>query len=254
MDNTILKHINSSSSFCLATLVNVRGSAPQNQGAKVIVFEDGSFEGTVGGGKIESYVVNYSLDFLKKNKLNNSFETWNLQRDIGMTCGGEVSFYFETYNRKQWNIVIFGAGHVSQSLTRVLSNLDCRITVVDCRQEWLEKLPSLNNINAVCIENMSDYVQEISQDSFIVVMTKGHSSDLPILTKILNLSYDFPYLGVIGSLSKRRSLEKGLKENKVDRNDFICPVGHAIGDNTPAEISISITSQLLEKKEQFLKC
>jgi xanthine dehydrogenase accessory factor len=253
MIDQIYKYINSSTKFCVATLVNVSGSAPQNQGAKIIVLEDGKFEGTVGGGKVEAHVLSYAKELLKSETKTTTFETWNLQTEIGMTCGGKVSFFFETFNHASWDIVIFGAGHVCQQLVRTLSNLKCNIRVVDNRVEWLEKLPKLENVESIYKETMSDFVDELSKNSFTVVMTQGHSSDLPILSRILKLKSKLPYLGVIGSKSKRNSLEKGLRENDIQEFDFICPMGLPIGNNSPEEISISITAQLLEIKDKFFE-
>ena len=54
-----------------------------------------------------------------------------------MTCGGEVTFLFEGHHAVGWNIVVFGAGHVGQALTRALLPLPCRVAVIDHRAEWV---------------------------------------------------------------------------------------------------------------------
>ena len=65
---------------------------------------------------------------------------WNLQRDVGMTCGGVVKLFFETYNHSQWQIAIFGAGHVAAAVVHCLLPLECRVTCIDPREEWLDRL------------------------------------------------------------------------------------------------------------------
>ena len=255
MINQISKYLDSNTTFAVATLVNVRGSAPQDQGAKIIVFPDGSMEGTIGGGKIESHVIEYCKSLLIGDEVKQTFfETWNLQKDIGMTCGGEVSIFFELFNKCPWNVVIFGAGHVSQSLVKVLANLKCNLTVVDNRKEWLSKIDqSSGSINVVHLDEMSSYVKDIEENSFIIIITMGHSTDLPILKEILIKDKAYPYLGVIGSKSKRNTIEKELEKNNINNNDFLCPIGLSIGDNSPSEIAMSIGSQILEYKDKYFK-
>jgi xanthine dehydrogenase accessory factor len=254
MINQINKYIELGSSFCVATLVNVRGSAPQDQGAKIIILPDGSIEGTIGGGKIENHTIEYAKNLLNGGEVKQTFfETWNLQKDIGMTCGGEVSIFFEVYNKTPWNVVIFGAGHVSQSLVKVLALLKCNLTVVDNRKEWLSKIENYSNVKIVFKEDMSSYIKEVSDNSFIVIMTMGHSTDLPILKEILVKNSVYPFLGVIGSKSKRNTIEKELSKNNIKNTNFLCPIGLPIGDNSPAEIAMSISAQLLEYKDDFFQ-
>ncbi|OUR96267.1 hypothetical protein A9Q84_07875 [Halobacteriovorax marinus] len=242
---------NAGQSFCVATLVNVVGSAPQNQGARIIVSGSGDIEGTIGGGKLERFVIDKSVSLLNDTNSSKSlFLTKNLQKDIGMTCGGVVSIFFEIYNHNQWNIVVFGAGHVSQSLCRFLVKLNCNVTVIDNRAEWLEKFEDVKGLKTIHNDQMKDHVVGIPKESFVIIMTMGHGADLPILNEILAKNIRFPYLGVIGSKSKRNSIEKGLRELGVTNFDFLCPIGLNIGDNSPEEISISIMAQLLEVRDQ----
>lgn len=241
-------------SFCVGTLVDTKGSAPQDQGAKIIIFPDGKIEGTIGGGKIENYTIKKAKDLLDSNEVKNfDFSHINLQKDIGMTCGGTASIFFEIFNRNPWNITVFGAGHISQSLCRFLSKLNCNLTIVDNRREWLEKFDDLQNIEILHYENMPDHIDEMPRNSFVVLMTMGHGKDVPILKEILLKKIKFPFLGVIGSIAKRNNMEKELAESGIKDFDFICPLGAPIGDNSPPEISMSIIAQLLEYKDNFFK-
>ena len=101
-----------------------------------------------------------------------------------MTCGGEVSLFFEVENENEvWDITVFGAGHVSQELCRVLDRLNCKLTCVDNRSEWLAKLP--NSLNKVELAEPKDHVAKLSDNSFAILMTMGHATDAPILAEIL---------------------------------------------------------------------
>lgn len=238
--------------FVVVTISNTRGSAPQDLGARMIVTREGLHFGTIGGGKVENHCLEFASNLLGSN-VTKIAKTWNLQKDIGMTCGGEVSFLFENESSAStWDIAIFGAGHVSQQLTRTLLNLNCKLTVIDNRLEWLEKLPKHSKLRTIHNLNMEKEVKNLSDHTFVASMTMGHAKDVPILKEALKRN--FPFLGVIGSLSKRNAMTKELIEMGVCASDcekFTCPIGEPIGTNDPAEIAISITAQLLKFRDKI---
>jgi xanthine dehydrogenase accessory factor len=241
--------------FVTVTLVNSRGSAPQDQGARMITDGVNVLFGTVGGGKVEAKAIELSRELLNSDgKTRTHHVQWNLQRDVGMTCGGEVSLFFEIENETEdWEITVFGAGHVSQELCRVLERLNCRLTCVDNRSEWLAKLP--NSLNKVELVEPKDHVAKLSDNSFAILMTMGHATDAPILAEILKQK-SLPYVGVIGSDSKARLLRDEMKKADVPAEKtetFICPIGESFGDNSPAEIALSIAAQLVKVKDQVFK-
>jgi len=252
--NNISQLITDSIGFVSVLIVDVKGSVPQEMGAKMLVTEDckmSPFEGTIGGGKLELKAI----EFAKKMILNatgsgKSFQTWNLQTEVGMTCGGEVKLFFELFCHSDWEIIIFGAGHVSQALVPLLLSLSCRVKCIDHRQELLNKLPDSLALEKVCVENPKDQVRYLSDNSFVLSMTQGHSSDVPILEEILK-NKNPCFLGVIGSHTKSLVMKKELIELGIDKNkceSIHCPVGLPIGDCVPSEIAISIAAQLLEKR------
>ena len=84
--------------FVQVTMINVHGSAPQDVGARALITEQGLDYGTVGGGKVEAQAIVTAQGILHSpTQATKQMVTWNLQRDIGMTCGGEVSFFFEAF-------------------------------------------------------------------------------------------------------------------------------------------------------------
>jgi len=236
----------------VATVVDTMGSVPQDRGAKMIVTTAGLHAGTVGGGKVETKAIGEAQKMLSGEIADKTrFVQWSLNKDVGMTCGGIVKLYFEAFNVARWNIVVFGAGHIAQALTRILINLDCRITCIDVRQEWLDKLPSSPKLTPVLTADMPSLVKTLPDDAFVVLMTMGHTTDKPILIEILR-TRTFPYLGVIGSNSKavilRRDVaEAGLPAEKA--KEFFCPVGLEIGTNHPYEIAISIAAQMMKTRD-----
>lgn len=241
---------NETRSFVMVTQVGVRGSAPQDPGTKIIVTREGLFFGTVGGGKVEFQAIKKAQTILEsQHQLPPETVTWNLQRDIGMSCGGESSFLFEHFHETQWPIVIFGAGHVSQALTRVLNKLPCQITVIDSRSEWLEKL---EGVKTILHPEPKELVLSLNPKSYFLCMTMGHSYDVPILVEIAKIAPDCPYVGVIGSDVKAIKIKKDLKELDVPESflqKLKVPMGLPIGTNHPYEMAISISAQLLGARD-----
>ena len=241
--------------FVIITLVSSRGHAPQDPGAKALVTSEGLQFGTVGGGKVEAKAIAHSKNLISEPSAQSvpQLLTWNLTTDVGMTCGGEVTFLFEPVTTRPWNIAVFGAGHVAQALVRVLANLDCRVDCIDSRQEWLEKLPEAPNLRKVYIDKPSDHVQTLSPSHFFVVMTQGHATDLPILKEIFNLYTNPAYVGAIGSDVKARILKADLAKADVSPAQlerFHSPIGLDLGSNHPYEIAISIAAQLIQERDK----
>ena len=235
--------------FVAVTVVDTLGSTPQDRGAKMLVTEQGRHFGTVGGGKIEARAIDEALSMLRDDTAPKTrFHQWSLEKDIGMTCGGIVRVYFETFNVTRWNIVVFGAGHVANALIELLLKLDCRITCIDPREEWLAKMPDAPRLTKVLSRDMPSQVATIPEGSYVVLMTMGHTTDKPILIEILR-TRTFPYLGVIGSNAKAKRLRQDIRDAGLPeemQKAFFCPVGLEIGSNHPQEIAISVAAQMLQ--------
>ena len=240
--------------FVVATLVQTKGSAPQEVCAKIIVGLGGYIDGTIGGGKIEEHVIEHAKETLKQ-ELDFDYADWNLQTDIKMTCGGVVSFFFELVQKKPtWEIAVFGAGHVAQELVRTLLKLECSIKCVDPRIDWLNKLPDHHKLTKINTEVMKDVIATLKPGTFIASMTMGHTFDLPVLIAAMERDA-FPYIGVIGSDSKASVIRSDLKKHGISDvwiKKLFCPIGDPFGNNTPAEIAISISAQLIRERQKIL--
>ncbi len=241
--------------FVSVTVVDTLGSTPQDRGSKMLVTPAGRVHGTVGGGKIEARCIDEARQLLADPSAPKTrFYQWSLNKDIGMTCGGVVRVYFEAFNVTRWNIVVFGAGHVAQALIDTLVKLDCRITCIDPRPEWLARIAESPKLTKVQSADMPAEVAKIPDGSFVVLMSMGHTTDKPVLLEILR-TRTFPYLGVIGSDAKAKRLrqdiaEAGLPEEK--QRAFFCPVGLEIGSDSPQEIAISVAAQMLQERDRLL--
>lgn len=232
--------------FVCVTLAGARGSVPQEVGAKMLVTDNGRACGTIGGGRVEEAAIKKAREFLAASSEKPcDLVEWNLQKDIGMTCGGVVTFFFECFRPSPWVIALFGAGHVAQALTGILSSLSCRVLVFDTRPEMLSALPEAPNIQRRLVEPLVNGVEEIPEGAFVALMTQGHRSDKPVLERILK-TRQFPYLGVIGSASKAAVLRRELREDGIAEPTFRSPIGLPLGKDTPEEIAISIAAEMLQ--------
>ncbi|MBU6450472.1 MAG: XdhC family protein [Cyanobacteria bacterium REEB67] len=276
-------------SFASVTIVDTTGSVPQDAGAKMLVDSGGRIFGTVGGGKVEARAIKEAQDLLlqfmagaavspssssssssssasssssssSSSSLVSSrtrFCDWNLQKDVGMTCGGSVRLFLEVHNLTNWTIVIFGAGHCAAALIALLARIDCAVICVDHRSEWLEKIPTGPRVQKILVDSYLDYVARIPSQAYVLLMTMGHSTDKPILLAILRRFNEgfplrrYPYLGVIGSKAKSHRLHMDVAEAGIpDNHPFYCPIGLPLGSNDPQEIAVSITAQLLQERDK----
>ena len=245
--------------FATITLVQPEGHVPQDIGAKAIVTESGLAWGTVGGGRLEARAIEHALAMIARVKLGADTNTvvdaemirYELQRDLNMVCGGAATLFYEISVACNWNIAIFGAGHVAQATVGLLCTFACNVICIDHRQEWLDKIAVRPNLRKILAAEMSEEVYKLPAGTFYVCMSQGHATDLPIVRQILRRN-QAAFIGVIGSEPKARTLrstllKEGFTEDAV--NKIHCPVGLPIGSNAPTEIAVSIAAQLLQTRD-----
>ena len=233
--------------FTLCIIVEVKGSTPRKEGAKMIVFDDGSISGTIGGGTIEHQAIADALEILKMGKPQKKM--YQLKIDLQMQCGGSMEIYFEPFN-KDLNLYIFGAGHVGREVGRFAADLDFKVIYVDNREGIYNEFPCGY---AQCITN--DFFKAIdeivfSPRDFVVVTTPNHQFDEQIMA--LMVKKNLAYVGMIGSKRKVAEARKQLlsqnilSEEELSRVDM--PIGIPFNAQTPREIAISIVAKLIDVK------
>jgi len=237
-------------SFVCVTLVDIKGSTPRAQGGRMLVTVSGLYSGTVGGGLVEAKALEFSQEFLQQNELSGQtkFVQWNLNRDIGMSCGGSVKLYFERFNTNPWEIMIFGAGHVGQELSSKSVDLDFNVHLIDSRNEYL-KIQNEKEIIPIFTTFPWMLIKNLPKKSYYIVLTHNHDYDFKIINEILNLN-TFQFIGLIGSKTKRKRFSNRLVKlghNQHLINKIECPIGlNNIISKKPGEIAISIIARLLE--------
>lgn len=253
---SLASHVERRIRCVLVTLTHVRGSAPQEIAAKMLVNSSGLVAGTVGGGKLEAFALRTATSTLHAPENTSHGQLCqthviNLQRDLGMSCGGEVTLMFELIAPSPWSIAIFGAGHVAQAVIALLRTLDCSLAVFDTRKEWIDRIAVTPQVKPALVEDLPGQVASLPANTFAVVMTQGHTTDLPVLVELLKRS-DLPYVGVLGSAVKASKLRRELLEASIDPTrveKLHCPIGLNIGNNTPAEIAVSVVAELLKYRD-----
>ncbi len=238
--------------FVAVTLVEAKGSTPQDAGSRMLVTASGRHWGTVGGGRIEQKALAEAQALLQQWAPAPEFRRWNLNKDVGMTCGGSVSLFFEPVGVHPWQIVIYGAGHVAQALVPLLLPLPAQVLCLDPRSEWLSQLPEAPNLTRQQAPDLPETVDQVSPEAFVLCLTSGHATDRPILQRFLERGNQ-AFLGAIGSRAKAATLRKELQASGLTAEQvqaFSCPLGWSLGTNHPHEIAISIAAQLLHERDQ----
>jgi xanthine dehydrogenase accessory factor len=241
-------------SFAIVTILRSHGHAPGAAGAKAIVTKDGLQGGTIGGGNIEAKACSLATDMCRDSASAPRLQifNWNLQTDIGMTCGGSVEVLIELFPYAPWRIAIFGAGHVAQALCRTLLSLDVSIRCFDTREEWLARLPQDAKLQAIHCEQYDQYCDDLEPMTDCVVITQGQEMDLPVLAKIMSRQ-DLGYRGVIGSKVKARTVKASLSQLGITDNQLTslrCPMGLVRETYQPVEIALSIAAELLDQRRR----
>ena len=234
----------------IATIVECRGSSPQKQGAKMLVRDDGSILGTLGGGCLEADVVQAALMAMKDGQpMTLPFEL--TEREGGLVCGGTVLVYIEPLLLEP-HLMVLGAGHVGKTLARLARFTGFRVTVVDDRAEFANEMnvPDASELKVTEFERAFEGVT-VEPGTFIVIATRGHNHDLVAVKAALRTGAG--YIGLLGSRRKKGLLYKALEDDGFTREDVsrvIIPVGMEIGSVTPEEISVSIMAQIIRKRRE----
>ncbi len=235
----------------LAVLTQVDGSSPGKEGFMIAVFEDGSTYGTVGGGAIENIVIK----FAKQNLITGKSCEYDFDLADGgnteMKCGGKNKVFISVFSSRP-KLLIAGGGHIALELYKIGIQLNFSVVIFDNRPEFCneERFPDAFELFPGDIsENLKKY--PVNDNCYIVIVTHGHIHDEISLRSVIQSNA--AYIGMIGSKTKIPFIFENLKKHGVS-DDFIkkvySPIGLKLGGNTPAEIAVSIISEILIVKNK----
>ncbi|MCK4204364.1 xanthine dehydrogenase accessory protein XdhC [Brucella pituitosa] len=243
----------------LIEVTDVRGSAPRDAGAWMLVARDMIFR-TIGGGQLEYMAIDHARKILAGGK--DSPMDVPLGPEIGQCCGGRVGLSFRRVNRglaeeliakvdaeiaTRPHVYIFGAGHVGDALAYTLSLTPVRVILVDTREAELMAVdaPGVETCLAAMPEQV---VRSAPPGSAFIVLTHDHALDFLIVTEALQRD-DAVYVGMIGSKTKKATFKNWLKR-EIGRaelfENLVCPVGGSVvKDKRPEVIAALAAAEVL---------
>ncbi len=228
----------------MVTLARCKGSTPREVGAKMIVYPDGTFSGTIGGGALENKIIQDARECFETRQSTSA--QYPLCTSIGQCCGGVVDVVMEVINMEPI-VHVFGAGHVGQALCRILLGTPFQVHAVDARANWLAQLPAEVQRDAKDWQTTVEMVRWDEARHYAVVMTHSHELDQEIIDALMERP--LRYLGLIGSRNKWLDFQLHLSKSGKDKSLFSrvhCPIGIGIGGKSPQEVAISIAAELLK--------
>src|SRR5258708_10694559 len=232
----------------LATIVQVNGSIPSYESAKLLVREDGSMMGTVGGGCVEAEVWTAAREVIESEKPRHlSFKLGeDAAYDQGLICGGQLNIFVEPVI-PQPRALIFGGGHVSKSISKVATIAGFSTTIVDDREAFAnkERFPEAEATYAEDYENVFPRLP-VNSSTYVIIVTRGHRDDMRVLRWAV--STPAKYISMIGSKRKTISVIKELEKEGLPRENFeriFAPMGLEIGAESPEEIAVSVVAEMI---------
>lgn len=239
-------------SAALCTVVKSEGSTPRHVGSKMLVYPDGKFIGTVGGGDLEHRVLDEAWMSLSDGEARLlSYRMSDPSRGDPGVCGGNVEVFVEPVLPPAM-IVVIGAGHVGKAVVHLAKWLGFRVAVNDDRAEFCnpESVPGADAYYPVEMGKLPEHIK-INRRTYLIITSRGSSVDVLGLPSLLES--DAAYIGVIGSrrrwLTTVKALKaKGVSEERIER--VHSPMGLELNAETPEEIAVSIMAEVLMLKDK----
>ena len=236
----------------LATVVKARGSVPRHAGTKMVVYENGRISGTIGGGEMESRVIEEAKAALVdgQTRLVPYALVDPKSGDPGV-CGGEMEIYLEPYLPPA-TVLVIGCGHVGRAVADLAHWLGYRVAVTDDREELVtaEFIPNADIYLPGSIENALAQ-HKVTRNTYITVVTRNVMVDRELLPHLVKTPA--PFIGVMGSKRRWQTTRKMLLEDGVSEADlarFHSPLGLELNAESPAEIAVSIMAEIIMLRRQ----
>lgn len=237
--------------YCFATVIeSTTKGTPQKAGAKMVVFSDGSTEGTIGGGRNELAAIAQCQKAIKTQKPSVVTYTY-FGREGESVCGGMMKVFIEPMAVRD-HLIICGGGHIALPLSAMAKILRMHVTVIDDRRDFANKkrFPHVDQID------VGPYAKKLAKikirpNSFVAIVTRGNEHDFECLKVVVKTAA--AYIGVISSLAKKIKFMRRLKDADIEEKYLKrvrIPMGIDIGAQTPEEIALSIMVDIVAARNK----
>jgi xanthine dehydrogenase accessory factor len=245
--HTLAKLEESGQPGILCTIISAQGSTPRHEGSKMLVYPNGEFAGTIGGGEVEHLVIREALEAFREGKSRMvKYSMVDPKRGDPGVCGGQLDIFIEPIMPRN-KLVIIGGGHVGREVAHLGHWLGFRVAICDDRPEFCnpETIPEADEFYPDLFSDVSQNI-EFTPWTYVVLTTRSLELDLKILPTLLES--DAAYIGVIGSrrrwgTAKGKLLESGIPQYKIDM--IRSPIGLSLKAETPREIALSILAEII---------
>lgn len=240
----VLDVLDADQSAAICTVVHSAGSSPQKIGSKMLVRQDGSIVGTIGGGTIEHAVIDEAGGVIRSG-CSKLFKA-HLSRDLAMCCGGRMEIFIEPVGDRPW-LLLFGGGHVGAALCSIASQAGFRVHVIDERDEFASAATHPVAAKLTCSDPL-DILDELpwGPETYAVIVTHSHRRDEDLLARCIERPCR--YLGMIGSKAKVLRFLQRYEKRGLDLASFAhvrAPIGIDIAARDPGEIAVAIAAELV---------
>lgn len=231
--------------YALITVVQAQGPAPRDVGSKMLVFADGQTVGSIGGNLSEKQAVEEAMTCIAQG--THALRTYDLHAQDGNQQGAQITVFIEA-SRFAPVLVVCGGGHVGAQVLALGRTLGFETVLVDDRDR---KVIARAIEHADCFVPVTDYRSGVEQlpvapGAYFVLCSWGHAQDQDALSGALQKQA--AYIGMLGGKPKIRQIFAALREQGVTQRalDEVCtPIGLDLGAQTPAEVAVSIMSEIL---------
>lgn len=230
----------------LCTVVAASGSTPRGTGSKMLVFADGRFEGTIGGGEMESRVIEAALDSLSSGQPQLlSYQFSDPERGDPGVCGGQMEVYVEPVMPPE-KVVVYGAGHVGRKVAELAHWLGLQVALLDDRAEMIDEVKGMDVASHLVVPGELARQAAIHARTAVLFTTRNVEVDAVSLPEVLKS--EAAYIGVIGSRRRWQTAVKKMLKAGVDAAALarvVSPMGLEIEAETPEEIAVSILAEVI---------
>lgn len=238
------KLVKASQPFAWVTIIGQEGSSARHLGSSMLVTLEGNVVGTVGGAIAELQLIEQAIQAIKDGK----------PRMIKIplpVCAGVITCFINVFKAPP-SLVLVGAGHVAQPMSKLAKMLGFQVTVMDDRSDYAtrDRFPEADRVVVDDWEKALKELQINSHTHIVILTYAGESDELALRTVV---GSNAAYIGMISSESKAKGILSRLRRDGISNEllrRVVTPIGLDIGAETPAEIAVSTMAEIIMRRNK----